>query len=282
MLFAYKVAESSIKGTGFTAVPSLDFSTPTPVSGTATAIDGNAAANRAVITSTFTLDSYWQPGQTLTIRWNDVDETGTDDGMAIDSLTFSAEGPSTPLAQDSAINFSNILTTSMDVNWSNGDATSRIVVMNTSNSFTNPVDGNSYTANNVYAGSGQQIIYNGSGSTVNVVGLTASTNYFFRVFAYNGSSTATKYNTATALQNPNSQTSAAPQFPTKIIVTSLNGEPSPSVPISHDTLPSNVSINCAIVMRDGIQCGLMIISGIIPDAVCGISSGLRIIPTVPF
>ncbi|MFM2156797.1 MAG: hypothetical protein RL516_1546, partial [Bacteroidota bacterium] len=223
MLFAYKVGESSINATGFTTVPSLDFSTPTPVSGTAAALDGNAAANRAVITSTFTLDSYWLPGQTLTIRWNDVDETGTDDGMAIDSLTFSAEGPSTPLAQDSAINFSNVLTTSMDVNWTNGDATSRIVVMNTSNSFTNPIDGNNYTANNVYAGSGQQVIYNGTGSTVNVTGLTASTNYFFRVFAYNGSSTATKYNTSTALQNPNSETSASPQAPTKIVVTSLNG-----------------------------------------------------------
>ena len=127
--------------------------------------------------------------------------------MAIDSLTFSAEGPSTPLAQDSAINFSNILTTSMDVNWTNGDATSRIVVMNTSNSFTNPVDGSNYTANNVYAGSGQQVVYNGSGSTVNVTGLTDSTNYFFRVFAYNGNSTAT----------------ADPQAPTKIVVTSLNG-----------------------------------------------------------
>jgi hypothetical protein len=223
MLFAYKVGESSINATGFTTVPSLDFSTPTPVTGTASALDGNSTANRAVITSTFTLDSYWLPGQTLTIRWNDVDETGTDDGLAIDSLTFSAEGPSTPLAQDSAINFSNILTTSMDVNWTKGDATSRIVVMNTSNSFTNPVDGSNYTANNVYAGSGQQVVYNGSGSTVNVAGLTASTNYFFRVFAYNGNSTATKYSTATALQNPNSQASAAPQLPTKIVVTSLNG-----------------------------------------------------------
>jgi hypothetical protein len=223
MNFAYKVGESSINATGFTAVPSLDFSTPTPVTGTAAALDGNAAANRAVITSTFTLDNYWLPGQTLTIRWNDVDETGNDDGMAIDSLTFSAEGPSTPLAQDSAINFSNVLTTSMDVNWTNGDATSRIVVMNTSNSFTNPVDGSNYTANNVYAGSGQQVVYNGSGSTVNINGLTASTNYFFRVFAYNGNSTATKYSTATALQNPNSQASAVPQAPTKIVVTSLNG-----------------------------------------------------------
>ena len=223
MLFSYKVGENSIKGTGFTVVPSLDFSTPTPVSGTGVAIDGNAAANRAVITATFNLDNNWLPGQALTIRWNDVDETGIDDGLAIDSLTFVAEGPSTPLAQDSVINFANILTTSMDVNWTNGDATSRIVVINTSNSFTNPVDGNSYTANATYVGSGEQVIYNGSGSTVNVSGLSASTTYYYRVFGYNGSGAATKYSTVTASQNPNSQTSAAPQFPTKIVVTSLNG-----------------------------------------------------------
>ena len=222
MLFSYKVGENSIKGTGFTVVPALDFSTPTPVSGTGVALDGNAAANRAVITATFNLDNNWMPGQTLTIRWNDVDETGTDDGLAIDSLTFVAEGPSTPLAQDSLITFSNTLTTSTDVNWTNGDATSRIVVMNTSNSFTNPVDGNTYTANNVYSGSGEQIIYNGSGSTVNVSGLVASTNYHFRVYGYNGAGAATKYSIATATQNPNSQITSAPQAPTKIVVTNLN------------------------------------------------------------
>ena len=222
MLFSYKVGESSIKGTGFTVVPSLDFSTPTPVSGTGVALDGNAAVNRAVITATFNLDNNWMPGQALTIRWNDVDETGTDDGLAIDSLTFVAEGPTTPLAQDSLIAFSNILTTSMDVNWTNGDATSRIVVMNTSNSFTNPVDGSNYTANNVYSGTGEQVIYNGSGSTVNVSGLSAATTYYFRVFGYNGSDAATKYSSATALQNPNSQISAAAQAPTKIVVTNLN------------------------------------------------------------
>ncbi|MFM7016179.1 MAG: hypothetical protein ACKOX3_07625 [Bacteroidota bacterium] len=223
MLFSYKVGENSIKGSNFTVVPSLDFSTPTPVSGTGVALDGNAAANRAVITATFNLDNNWLPGQPLTIRWNDVDETGSDDGMAIDSLTFVAEGPSTPLAQDSLINFSNILTTSMDVNWSNGDATSRIVVINTSNNFTNPIDGNTYTANNVYSGSGEQIIYNGSGSTVNVTGLSASATYYFRVFAYNGSAGATKYSSATATQNPASQVTSAPQLPTKIVITSLNG-----------------------------------------------------------
>ena len=222
MLFSYKVGENSIKGTGFTVVPALDFSTPTPVTGTGVALDGNAAANRAVITATFNLDNNWMPGQTLTIRWNDVDETGTDDGLAIDSLTFVAEGPTAPLAQDSLITFSNILTTSMDVNWTNGDGASRIVVINSSNSFTNPVDGNTYTANNVYSGTSEQVIYNGSGSTVNVSGLAASSTYYVRVYGYNGAGLATKYSTATATQNPNSQITSAPQAPIKIVVTNLN------------------------------------------------------------
>ena len=62
----------------------------------------------------------------------------------------------------------------------------------------------------------------------------------------------------------------------------VNGEPSPTVPVSAPIRPMRVSIKCAIVIRDGMQCGLMMISGIIPDAVCGISSGSNIIPTVPF
>jgi len=276
MLFSYKVGETSIKGTSFTAVPSLDFSTPTPVTGTGVALDGNTLANRAVITATFNLDNNWLPGQALTIRWNDVDETGSDDGLAIDSLTFVAEGPQTPLAQDSLITFSNILTTSMDVNWTNGDATSRIVVINTSNSFTNPVDGNTYTANNVYGGSGQQVIYDGSGSTVNVSGLSSSTTYYYRVYAYNGSLAATKYRTVSATQNPNSQASAAPQLPTKIVVANLNNgntilENTPfSITIQaqdNNNSPQNVSSATTV--------GLSVFSGI--GTLGGTTSG--IIPT---
>jgi len=222
IFFSYAIGGNSIKTGTFTTVPDLTFTNPSP-STTAGAIDGNLSTNRSIVTATFTLSSNWEPGQTLVLRWADSDDLGTDDGLAIDSLSFAAFGPTTPIAQDSMVSFSGIFTTSMDVNWLNGDATNHMVVINTSNSFTNPLDGNVYSANNFYTGSGQQVVYNGTGSTVNVSGLTPSTTYYYRVYAYNGSGSATKYNTSTATDNPNSQVTSAPQIPTKLFITSLNG-----------------------------------------------------------
>ncbi len=61
----------------------------------------------------------------------------------------------------------------------------RVVKMNTTNNFTNMVDGDNPAANTVYGG-GQQVIYNGTGvGPVNVSGLTASTTYWMAVYEYN-------------------------------------------------------------------------------------------------
>lgn len=39
-------------------------------------------------------------------------------------------------------------------------------------SFTDPIDGTDPTANAVYGGSGEQVVYNGTGTSVAVTGLT--------------------------------------------------------------------------------------------------------------
>jgi len=65
-------------------------------------------------------------------------------------------------------------------------------------------------------------------------------------------------------------------------VVSEKGDPSPRHPVMHPTLDNKVSMSCAIVIRDGMAWGLIIISGTIPDAVWGMSSGFKIIPIVPF
>jgi hypothetical protein len=88
------------------------------------------------------------------------------------------------------------------LSWTNGNGSKRIVKINTSNSFTNPVDGTDPVANSTYSGSGEQVIYNGNGSTVTVSGLTALTTYYVRIYEANCSGSNILYNTTTDVGNP--------------------------------------------------------------------------------
>ncbi len=74
--------------------------------------------------------------------------------------------------------------TSASISWTPGNGGSSLVKLNTVNSFTNPADGNSYSANTAYAG-GEQIVYSGTGNTVTVTGLLASTQYYVTVYSFN-------------------------------------------------------------------------------------------------
>ncbi|HRO09645.1 MAG TPA: right-handed parallel beta-helix repeat-containing protein, partial [Saprospiraceae bacterium] len=125
------------------------------------------------------------------------------DGNDIVLTTIAGLCPA-PSTQVSDIAFSNKTQTSMDVSWTNGNGAGRVVIMNTSNSFTDPTDGSNPTANPVYGGSGEQVIYNGSLNSVSVSGLTAGTTYWFRAYEY--CTPDRTYNTTTASGNPNSQT----------------------------------------------------------------------------
>ncbi len=227
LAFSYKLGASSIADTPLTAVSALNFTSPV-TTGSNVGLDGNAGANRTVISpQTFILNDNWMPGQNLMIRWFDADDGSSDDGLAVDDFSFTATPPAAPTRQDSTITFSSVSTFSLTANWLNGNGAGRIVIMNTTNSFTNPTDGTTPSANANYSGSGQQVIYNGTGSTVNVTGLTPGTTYHLRVFAYNGSGASTKYSTASAPGNPNSQATVAGTPPTHLIVTSVNGGVTP-------------------------------------------------------
>lgn len=76
-----------------TAFNALDFIAPnTQGAPTEVALDGNDPLNSALISGTIT-GLNWLPGTSLAIRWNAQDQTGQDDGVAIDSLRFSAAVP---------------------------------------------------------------------------------------------------------------------------------------------------------------------------------------------
>jgi len=124
------------------------------------------------------------------------------DDINIEGLTLT--GNIAPTIQASNISFSEVGENVMTVNWTNGNGGNRIVKMNTSNSFINPVDGSNPTANSAYTG-GEQVVFNSTGNTVVVTGLSINVTYWFSVYEYNGTEANTVYNVSPAVNNPKSQ-----------------------------------------------------------------------------
>ena len=88
--FQYSVDATSLTTGIWVDVDALDFTTPN-TSGTVGARDGNAAANRAAISATVGSVSI-PSGGTFCVRWNDLDATSSDDGLAVDDFAITVAG----------------------------------------------------------------------------------------------------------------------------------------------------------------------------------------------
>ncbi|MEO7597848.1 MAG: ExeM/NucH family extracellular endonuclease [Opitutus sp.] len=106
--FEYQVGASSIVGGTFTSAPALDFTSVIHGDGStgSAAQSGIGNTSKSTLTSTVT-GLNWAPGQTLAIRWSDFNVTGSDDGLAIDDLTFSTSSAPVQLAVSSTLPSAN-------------------------------------------------------------------------------------------------------------------------------------------------------------------------------
>ncbi|MFI5221712.1 MAG: T9SS type A sorting domain-containing protein, partial [Bacteroidia bacterium] len=106
-----------------------------------------------------------------------------------------------PTTASSSLYTSSITNTSMTVNWTSGNGTRRMVIARaSSSSMSDPTNGTSYTANSIYGsgytvGTGNYVVYDGTGNSCSITGLALNTTYFFRVYEYNGTGTSTIYYT---------------------------------------------------------------------------------------
>ncbi len=96
--------------------------------------------------------------------------------------------PQTPATNASA---GVITSTTLQLTWTNGSGNRRLVLMKQGSAVNaNPVDNGNYTSNSAF-GSGTQlgtrnyVVYDATGNTVTVTGLTTNTVYHFAVFEYN-------------------------------------------------------------------------------------------------
>ena len=115
-----------------------------------------------------------------------------------------------PATQASAIHFSNLQTMRMDVSWTRGNGAGCIVVAREGSAVSGaPADETIYAANAAYgsgsAVGGGYVIYSGTGTSVTLTGLKASTLYYLQVFEYNGGADALRYSAVTASGNPAQQ-----------------------------------------------------------------------------
>ncbi|WP_223034177.1 MopE-related protein [Hanstruepera marina] len=89
--------------------------------------------------------------------------------------------------------------TSMTLNFDSGDGSNRIVLAREGGAVNaEPIDGITYSANTSFPfgsqiGSGNYVVYNGSGNTVQVNNLQFGSTYHFAIFEYNGSSGSELY-----------------------------------------------------------------------------------------
>ncbi|MEO6254082.1 MAG: T9SS type A sorting domain-containing protein [Ferruginibacter sp.] len=126
---------------------------------------------------------------TLGTNTGNITHTSTGANNPNVSLTGQVVAPE-PLTQ-SSITIGTVTTNSIVVNFSGGDGAKRILLAHlTIPVNSDPVDGTTYTANAVFGsgtqiGTGNYVVYAGTGNTVTVTGLSPSSIYNFAVYEYN-------------------------------------------------------------------------------------------------
>ena len=124
-----------------------------------------------------------------------------------------------PTGQASNVSFSSITSSSTTVSWTRGSGSNCAVFMKeTSSGTASPTATTTYSGNTTF-GSGTQIatsgwycIYNGSGTSVTVTGLSEQTDYRVHVCEYNGGSGSEVYVTTTGTNNPANITTLYPEI----------------------------------------------------------------------
>ena len=92
MSFSYKIGATTINDVaGYINEGSLNFVSPIFNTTTGTALDGNASVNRIVGITATIAGLTWPAGSVLGIRWQDANDAGSDQALAIDDWSFSAD-----------------------------------------------------------------------------------------------------------------------------------------------------------------------------------------------
>ncbi|WP_396146699.1 GEVED domain-containing protein, partial [Flavobacterium sp.] len=132
--------------------------------------------------------TYTPPAFTGTTIYYACRVTCSNGGGFADTAPVVISTPASPATQVSATVSSAITNTGFTVSWTNGNggANGRRLVIISPSTIVDPVNGSAavYTPNTVYSGSGQQVVFDGTGTSVSISGLTCGTSYNVKVYEY--------------------------------------------------------------------------------------------------
>jgi hypothetical protein len=152
------------------------------------------------------------------------------------------------------ITFASITSGALTANFTSGNGAKRVVLARAGAAVnSNPVDGNTYSANAAFGsgavlGSGNYVVYNGTGNSVALTGLTPGTTYYFAVYEYNdgGQAGAENYRTTTfATGNATTSSSGTTYVFNQVgagpfsFTTAANWTPARTSPATNDVLVFN-------------------------------------------
>jgi len=188
----------STNGTTWTAVTAGDIAAAT--------IGTGASAYSFAPQATFTVGSFNITGLNIPTNGNiylcfRLNTTGSNSqGIGIDDVTVTASfAPPCVADPEPTVEASSITVVptcnSAQINFTRGNGNKVLIVMSSDCTITNPIDQNNYSASSVYnsaniTAAGDFIVYNGTGNSINVTGLTQTTSYCFKIYEYNVTTTS--------------------------------------------------------------------------------------------
>lgn len=176
--FRYKTGViTRIDETGLTDEPLLNFSSPINSTGAGSLV-GNLPENQQSVSYTV-YGINWKPGEQLLLRWDDADETGSDDVVAIDNFSFSASlvsGAPSIISDTFFVAASSAeIVASVNDNYA---GTSILVAYDTINTFATPIIIHP-DPDTLLPGAGITAV------TASLTGLRSGVTYYVRVVAQN-------------------------------------------------------------------------------------------------
>ena len=184
--FQYSLTATSLSTGTWIDENNLDFASPT-LNVAASALDGNAAANRTA--KSFTINGLNIPnGATFYLRWADFNIASSDDGLAIDDVTISFNGSVVPPCGEPQAQPTNLVLTPTPTTIS-GSFTAAVpgvdeyvVIRSTAATLSaTPADGVTYSVGQALGGG--TIIALSPSTTFTDINLTPAITYYYYIFS---------------------------------------------------------------------------------------------------